>query len=90
MYGTIQIMTAMTKNPAQNDSSLFDEINKLVEAHRTECLWFMRKDYFPTTNPERLTVLRYLATYGDRATFVKARYFRDCLLQNSSAMSAKP
>ena len=37
---------------------LSDKIDQLAEKHRTECLWFLRRDYLPTTTDERLRVLK--------------------------------
>ena len=71
-----------------DDNSLFARIDDLAEAHRTECLWFLRRDYLPRTLEERLRVLKYLEQHGDGATFIAARTLRDCLLQRSSETSA--
>lgn len=80
----------MEANTLNGDETiaLFDEINRPADAHRTECLWFLRRDYFPETTAERLQVLKYLEEHGDRATFVAARSLRDCLLQHSKDKSA--
>lgn len=69
-------------------SELFDQVDRLAEAHRIECLWFLRPDYLPLTLNERLRVLQYLERSGDRATFIEARSLRDCLLQTFKETSA--
>ena len=74
--------------PSPDFETLYREINELASAKRTECLWFIRTDYLPETNPERLNILKYLEKHGDRETFKKARILRDCLLQLSKEKSA--
>lgn len=68
--------------------ALYDEIDRLAETHRTECLWFLRRDYLPRTTAERLRVLKYIEQHGDRATFVEARVLRNWLLQTTKEISA--
>ena len=82
-------MAQTIDKPDQSRSELLGEINNLVNENRQRCLWSMRKDYLPATDSERFTVLRYLATYGDRATFVRARNLRDCLQQITNEPSAE-
>lgn len=69
-------------------SALFARIDELAEARRTECLWFLWRDYLPSTIEERLRVLEYLEQRGDRATFIAARNLRDCLSRLSKEKSA--
>lgn len=74
------------QNVEQDQDSLehlLDRIDRLAEGHRTDCLWFLRRDYLPTTTGERLRVLKYLEQHGDRATFIEARTLRDWLLQTT-------
>jgi len=68
--------------------TIYDEIDKLIEQNRVNCLWFVRTDYFPKTTEERLSILRDIERHGNRATFVAARNLRDCLLQISNETSA--
>lgn len=73
----------------ESNVALAQQIDQLIEAHRTECLWFIRRDYLPDTTAERLRMLKYLEMHGDRDTFVEARRLRDCLLQISNVTSAE-
>lgn len=68
--------------------SLIAEIDVLVEANRNRCLWFLRQDYLPTTDDERLWVLTQIQRRCDRATFVRAGLCKRWLSPTSSAASA--
>ena len=62
-------------------------VNELADAYRARCLWFLRADYYPTTDAERIVVLRYIEKHGDRA-YRRAAAIRQWLSRNSSAASA--
>jgi hypothetical protein len=82
-------MATTIDTPIIEQNDLFEEINKLVNENRQRCFWSMRRDFLPETNDARLRALKYLATYGDRATFVKARNLRDCLQLITNGQSAE-
>lgn len=63
-------------------------VEQLVDAYRTRCLWFFRPDYYPSTDAERLLVLRHIEQYGDREAYRRAAAVRQWLSRNSSAASA--
>jgi hypothetical protein len=63
-------------------------VNRLVDEYRQRCLWFLREDYYPTTNAERLRVLDYIQRHGDLTAFCRAAEARQWLLQRSSGASA--
>ena len=63
-------------------------IDCLVDRYRTQCLWFLRADYYPRTDAERLRVLGYIERYGDREGWRAASELRRWLLQPSSAKSS--
>jgi hypothetical protein len=63
-------------------------VNRLVDEYRTRCLWFMKLDYSPGSDTERLRVLSYLERQGDRAAFQRAAEIRRWLSRPSSAKSA--
>jgi hypothetical protein len=65
-----------------------EAINVLVDDYRTQCLWFLRADYYPVTCEARLRVLDYVQRYGDRQGYVRAATLRLWLSQTSSAQSA--
>jgi hypothetical protein len=64
------------------------EVDRLVEEHRIESLWFLRPDYRPTTTAERIRVLRWIEQRGDLESFRKAGTLRRWLSQTSSDASA--
>lgn len=41
-------------------------IKDLVDRYRSQCLWFLKPDYYPRTREETRTVLGYIERYGDR------------------------
>jgi len=65
-----------------------EEVIRLVDEYRTRCLWFLRPDYYPTSDDDRLRVLRYIERHGDRRAFQRAAAVRQWLSRNSSARSA--
>ena len=67
---------------------VIDAVNRLVDEYRRRCLWFLRDDYYPTTDEERLRVLEYIQTHGDRSAYVRAAEVRRWLSRASSAASA--
>lgn len=64
------------------------EIDRLVDEHRISCLWFLRPDYQPATDEERIRVLGYIERYGDRDAYRRAATLRRWLSQASSDASA--
>jgi hypothetical protein len=65
-----------------------DAVDRLVDEYRSRCLWFLRSEYYPTTDTERLQVLEYIERYGDREAFRRAAEIRRWLSRTSSARSA--
>lgn len=63
-------------------------VEQLVDVYRDRCLWFLRPDYHPATDAERLAVLRYIEQHGDREAYRRAAAVRQWLSRNSSAASA--
>ncbi len=63
-------------------------VDGLVERYRDRCLWFLRRDYLPTTRQARLRVLKSIQRHGDREAFIQAAELREWLSQHSSAESA--
>ena len=68
--------------------AIAETVNRLVDEYRRRCLWFLRDDYYPTTDEERLRVLTYIQTHGDRSAYVRAAEVRRWLSRASSAASA--
>ena len=63
-------------------------VDALVEQYRNRCLWFLRSDYYPTSDSERLRVLEYIERYGDLEAYRRAGRLKRWLSQRSSASSA--
>jgi hypothetical protein len=63
-------------------------VDDLVDEYRTRCLWFLREDYYPTTDAERMQALRYIQRYGDREAYRQAAEIRRWLSPTTSARSA--
>jgi hypothetical protein len=64
------------------------EVKRLVDEYRIRCLWFLRPDYYPSSDQDRLRILGYIERYGDLAAFQRAGKVRRWLSQTSSARSA--
>jgi len=63
-------------------------VDELVEQYRNRCLWFLRSDYYPASDTERLRVLGYIERYGDLEAYRRAGRLKRWLSQRSSASSA--
>lgn len=63
-------------------------LRALVDEYRARCLWFLKSDYYPTTEAEVLRVLAAIERQGDRAGFQRCSEVRAWLSQSSSAASA--
>lgn len=55
-----------------DDETLRQQVNALVDEYRERCLWFLRRDYYPSEPQDMLRVLDYIRRYGDREAFRKA------------------
>ncbi len=65
-----------------------DAFRHFVDRHRTQCLWFLRADYYPETVADCAAVLRMIEQHGDRRAFQEAARFRQWLSPHASARSA--
>ena len=74
----------MSAKPPTADTAL----RALVDEYRDRCLWFLRRDYYPTTADEIQRVLEAIQRQGDREGFQRAAEIRQWLLPPSSATSA--
>lgn len=63
-------------------------VHALVDEYRSQCLWFLRPDYYPDTLEATLRVLAYIQRHGDVAAHVRAGQLREWLSRTSSAASA--
>ncbi|MPZ20645.1 MAG: hypothetical protein GEV06_22450 [Luteitalea sp.] len=73
---------------AVEPQTLADAVNALVDEYRTQCLWFLRPDYYPATREAQLRILDYVQRYGDRRAHLRAAMLRQWFSQTSSAVSA--
>ena len=59
------------------------EFRKLVEEYRDRSLWFLRRDYVPTTRDEILRTLELIERYGDRRGYERAEEIKTWLSRPS-------
>ncbi|MGD8485420.1 MAG: hypothetical protein PVG27_05745 [Chloroflexota bacterium] len=76
------------RQPRPDDSTLAAEVDQLVDEQRVSCLWFLRPDYYPQTDRERLRVLGLIERRGDLQAFRRAATLRRWLSPDSSDASA--
>ena len=67
---------------------MMKRVRELVARYRTQCLWFLRSDYYPATIAEAREVLDYIQRHGDLEAFRQAGEIKQWLSRNSSAASA--
>lgn len=70
------------------ESQVIREVCALVDRYRTQCLWFLREDYYPRTREEACRVLAEIEKHGDVAAFRRAAELRQWLSPDSSEPSA--
>lgn len=63
-------------------------VRQLVDEYRDQCLWFLRRDYYPTRLDEALRVLTYIERRADQRGYRRAAEVRRWLSRHSSAASA--
>ena len=70
------------------EATLAAKIDQLVDEYRLRCLWFLRADYYPVTDEDRLRTLDYIERYGDREGYRRAAEARRWLLHHFNVPSA--
>lgn len=65
------------------------EVDLLVEECRSTALWYLRPDYYPRTDVERLRVLDSIEKHADVAMFKRSARLKQWLSRHSSAASAR-
>lgn len=78
----------MNTNVDTDENQTADAVRTLVDDYRDRCLWYLRRDYYPTTRDESLSVLDAIARHGGLDAFRRAATIRSWLLRHSSATSA--
>lgn len=64
-----------------------DEVKSLVDSYRTQCLWFLREDFYPANAEEAVRVLQQIERNADLDGFRRAARLRAWLSPSSSAPS---
>jgi hypothetical protein len=70
------------------DIDVAAEADRLIEESRSTCLWFLRPDYHPTTDAERVRLLEQIERRGDLEAYRRAATLRRWLSRNPSVASA--
>jgi hypothetical protein len=65
-----------------------EAVRRLVDEYRDQCLWFLRRDYYPEGDEEILRTLEYIQRHGDQRAYRRAAEIRAWLSRRSSAASA--
>ncbi len=73
---------ASTTNASPRD--LERAVDALVDECRVECLWYLRPDYYPRTDLERLQVLDAIQERSGRDVFRRAGTLKTWLSRHSS------
>ena len=63
-------------------------LHVLVDEYRDRCLWFLRRDFYPSTVAEAVRVLDAIERHGDRDAFKRAGKIRQWLSLPSSVAAA--
>jgi hypothetical protein len=71
-----------------DDPGIDAEVDRLIDEQRIACLWFLRPDYHPDSNEERMRALRHIERHGGLDAFRRAATLRRWLSQTSSGSSA--
>lgn len=69
-------------------AALEEKIDALIDEQRVRCLWFLRPDWYPTDDVERMRTLDQIQRHADRATFARAAELKRWLSQSSKDASA--
>lgn len=73
-------------NPSREE--LDRRVDALVDACRADCLWFLRPDYHPRSDEERLRVLEAIQRHAGLDAYREAARLKRWLSPASSATSA--
>jgi hypothetical protein len=73
---------------APSTEDIARRIDALVDEQRAMCLWFLRSDYYPRTDAERVRVLGDIQRHGGLRAFKTAAELKQWLSPTSNAGSA--
>ena len=65
-------------------NTIEEDLRDLVDEYRSQCLWYLREDYYPQTREEMLRVLDRIQRHGNIESFRKAGKMKRWLLRNSN------
>ena len=80
--------TRPTATPAGERADALAAIDRLVDERRVQCLWYLRPDYYPRTDLERLRVLEAIQERSSLAVFQRAGALKAWLSRSCSDESA--
>lgn len=63
------------------------EVRGLVDSYRTQCLWFLREDFYPANAEEAVRVLHQIERKADLEGFRRAARLRAWLAPTAGAPS---
>ena len=72
------------RSMTSKDDNIRQQVNRLVDVYRNQCLWFLRTDYYPSSREDIIRVLDYIKRYGDREAFRQAGELYQWLSHDSS------
>ncbi len=75
--------------PAMGRADVVRAVNALVDECRVGCLWSLRRDYYPSSDAERIRVLDAIQRAATRDAFRRAGVLRAWLSRHSSGASAR-
>ena len=64
---------------------IFRQISELADEYRTQCLRHMRREFYPETDRQELTMFDCIQMYGDVYAFRRAGKLKAWLLQNADS-----
>ena len=74
--------------PGPDRAEVVAAIDRLVDECRVQCLWYVRPDYYPRTDLERLRMLEAIQERSGLAVFQRAGALKTWLSRHSSDASA--
>lgn len=63
------------------------DLYTLIDQYRSQCLWYLRPDYYPENEEQAMRVLKAIAQHGDRNAYIKTKEIREWLLRDTNVQS---
>lgn len=64
-----------------------NEVKQLIDEYRSQCLWFLNDNFYPSEPSRLLSTLNYIEQHGNLKAFQRSRQLKQWLLQNSKKTS---